>query len=573
MYALKTICEILRSLKLFPNQTVFYNCLFGMTAQAEDSNEQTNLISSTSEYFPAEHIRQMKEALEVSYRDQVTLADKSSLSTTFYEYVTGNTKDKERDLYYPSLSGDVIPQEKSNINAVIKGHRNIPAVWVKKYETAHGLADIMSFTVPLAIVIQYLLVFSSNGVSKYRMDTPAVFSKYPDYTEYFSYGEGIFAEISDKIKEKDLYTGEIKKLVDQGIHSLVDVSTIIFYAIMQQCGLKGKLSYDKMMVGDMSHGFSDEDLPKQFEIYSRYVNCYGAKNIDRLHALERYAENNIYCACELGGIYYYGDFFYAGENKCYIERDYSRAAKYFQACCSKPLLPKGCWSFAHMIFLKIFNLDDATRLSKAEEYFKLCGNYGPAKNSLGLLEKERGDILLKEYVEDKNTPFDSIDGKIRDKILEHYTLFFEYTSEAAKEEWLYGYNNQYAFLADKKYESIIPFLESVLSKYNIGKYSMLKKSVEMKNPWAMDKFAFVLLSGEAGIDETPDIKDYARNLLEAAHKMNYARATYHLAVYFYKEEPERYYQLIKAAADAGHSDARLELEHIEEEKRKIKWTL
>lgn len=287
--------------------------------------------------------------------------------------------------------------------------------------------------------------------------------------------------------------------------------------------------------------------------------------------MNRYADTNVYCACELGSAYYYGEEYYSGEGKYCLDRDYSKAAEYYKKCCNEPILATGCWSLGYLILNRIFKLSDEERLEKAEEYFMKCGKYGPARNSLALIEKERGDKLLNELMERNSCSFKDLSDENKERIVGHYINFFKYTVEATEEEWLYAYNNQYGFFANDKYEQICPYLEPILLKYGISKWTMLAKAAELKNPWAMDRLAVIILDCKQVVD--PDIVQRVdpKRLFEEADSLGYSRSTFHLATYFYKNDEKLYFKYIKAAADNGELDAYVELKKLTRNIKGIKW--
>lgn len=557
MTFLGEIYEILRDVEVFPNQTIFYNCLFGFIVETDYYMGGKNGSSTRKTHA----IDLVKKDLKIIYQNQEGIKLEENNTKKIYSIISGHQRETELERFFPNLKGDVITNQKSNQNSVINGKRAIPQCWRRQFEVAEKSLDVMEYALPLADVIQYVMVLSSQNAFEYRNNEPKKLDKYPDYIEYFSFTNEKYVKIRDKVRNSILYTYEIKKLVDKGIDSIADIATIIFYAIQQQCVLKELLDYSDM-TKDMCSMAESGELREQYEFYSKNIDCYGHKSIDRFNMLRRYAKTNVYCASELGSIYYYGDRFYAGKNIYYIKRNYKEAANYYKLCCNNPILPNGCWSFGRMIFTKNFDLNDEDRLNYSENYFQRCGEYGPAYNSLGLVEKERGDILLEKV---EKIEFSQVKEEDRNTIIEHYVKFFEYTSRATEENWLYGYNNQFAFLRNQRYQKLLQSLKEKMPDVEFDCYMILDKSVEMGNPWAMDKLAVELLQNRDKVNSHIRDKYKSKDLLKSAHEMNYAKASYHLAIYFYKNTDKRkYFNLIKIAADNEYPDAYKELKHMED---------
>lgn len=302
-----------------------------------------------------------------------------------------------------------------------------------------------------------------------------------------------------------------------------------------------------------------------WEFFQANVDCYGAHNINRYFALLEYADRNVYCAYKLGDIYYYGEYFYSESknNKYEIPIDYHKAYQYYERCLKdSEFIPGACWSMGYMIQNGLVSKKGRDKDEYAEELYIKCGNYAPALNNLGLLMKKKGDKLFK----DKN--YCDLNSCEKKECLNYYFGFYNYCYEAHKNNWLYGGNNLYDFFIKDEYIPIRNELKKFDDYIELNPISLLQSSAQRKNPWAMDKLAchyicdylwlhlpfnkrtstktelfrdiangvISLKDAETHDNNDLTLKD-AKNLLSKAHDINYDRATFHLAINFFYDQP------------------------------------
>ena len=332
-------------------------------------------------------------------------------------------------------------------------------------------------------------------------------------------------------------------------------------------------------------------LQNQMDFFMSHIECYGDRSIDKLFALERYASQNVYCAYALADIYYYGSIFYSGqkENAIEIPSDYIKAATYYEYCTHEPnLIPAACWSLGYMyqnrlINSKFDNLKEATRL------FKKCGNYPPALCNLGKIERTLGnDILFSKE------SFTCLNKNEQDACIKHYLSFIELNYSACCNDWVYAFNNLYDFYYAPKYSEIRQVLQKEKRFLNLEPLYLLQQAADMKNYWSMDTFALHQIcdflwdnyySAQSEVDKETLFEDVklgnislndlpakivnkfhkalqnAHSMLKELNNINYARGTFHLAIYFYHNSPIMG-NLLKKAADQGYAPAQDKLEEI-----------
>ena len=214
----------------------------------------------------------------------------------------------------------------------------------------------------------------------------------------------------------------------------------------------------------------ESSLMAQWEKYQTYINCYGARTIDKFNALVENAKDNVYCACELGDIYYYGYTFYSSgkNNPVEIPQNFRMAFKYYSRCTHEPNLIQGaCWSAGYILHKKLFGTSGPD-LDRAEQLYKRCGEFPPALNSLGQIEKEKGDRI---YL-GKN--YEQLTAAEKRAVKTHYTRFINYSYTACTREWLYAYNALYDFYYHEVYKPVRDDLSTGKGYRDIDPISMLR---------------------------------------------------------------------------------------------------
>ncbi len=332
-------------------------------------------------------------------------------------------------------------------------------------------------------------------------------------------------------------------------------------------------------------------LQESWDFYHTHINCYGEFSTDRLFALEKYAEINVYCADELANIYYYGGTFFAGgrQNAYEVKSDYVKAAYYYKLCTKEPnIIVSACWSLGYMYYTKRINPRGMDNISAAIELFNKCGNYPPALNSLGVIERDIADDMR------KRTDYFLLDVTEKKEILRHYISYIEKCYSACCNGWVYAYNNLYDFFFKKENGQILMDLKEEENFFELDPLVLLERAAALKNYWSMDMLAIHYIANYLyefpEIEEKyPDKKDFfllvkqgkvtlkaiglnpdkklapklveARNMLKELDLINYDRGSFHLAMNFYFDKPIMA-TLLKKASDQGNEFARDALSSI-----------
>ena len=309
------------------------------------------------------------------------------------------------------------------------------------------------------------------------------------------------------------------------------------------------------------------DLAAQHQEYLNQVGCFGRNNIDRFFALRRLAQTNVVAAGELGGVYFYGGQYYAGDegrgnHGIYrVEPDAGKAARYFKqaADCDPPVI-SACWLLGYMIWNQMFDdVSEEDAESLAEKYFQIAykGEYMPAANSLGLIELARGDRILARE-EKLLTLGERISDAERAQMYEHYRRGLLLCDEAGCAGWPYGHINVASFLGDEKYSLRLrsAVCEGLALRGPADERERWKAAADLDNLWAMNRLA--LYDMERGDTQS------ALSYWQKAAACHYPAASLNMALYIYSDtgaEPNRYQYracLEQASAD-GSARASYEL--------------
>lgn len=335
---------------LFSNQVIYYNLLFRFTY---DYN--SNIFEACN-----------KEINEFIKNRNHNAFLSSKTSKDFYKILLNSTNGIPSS--YPSIKTNEATETvaRSDVSQAMKkkGESAIPKYWRTNFLRNNKL-DLYKSILDTTLKY-YILMYHYDKIDQTATkDITTINLQYESWQR-----------ISENLKENELSFNNID--------SLEQLENIIVSQLCKQCDYIQQTS-----------------LNSQWNFYLSHIESYGEKNIDKLFTLEKYADENVYCAYELATIYYYGCKFITDSIKESIEikQDYRKAAYYFKQCSQEPnLIVPACWSLGYMYMYNKIN-NDSNNIDKAFELFTRCGNYPPALNSLGLIYKKRADKVYesKEY--------------------------------------------------------------------------------------------------------------------------------------------------------------------------------
>lgn len=273
------------------------------------------------------------------------------------------------------------------------------------------------------------------------------------------------------------------------------------------------------------------------------------------------AANELACVYYYGGQYYeMGEG--EGSNGVYrVEPDPDKAALYFKkaADCDPPVI-SACWSLGYMIWNRMYaGIPEEEAESLAFWYFNyaLEHEYMPAYNSVGMIELAKGDALLEEEQQRKRQGL-ALTKEDHEEMLAHYCRGLELCDRAGCGGWVYGHINVANFMADERYTDMV--LPEIRGKARLeGPWDLRKRwsaAAGLGNLWAMNQLA--LLDCRAG-----DITS-AVEIWEKASGYHYPAASLNLALCVYgegcpRQDAERYRQCLERASADGSARASLEL--------------
>ena len=262
-----------------------------------------------------------------------------------------------------------------------------------------------------------------------------------------------------------------------------------------------------------------------------------------------------------GGQYYAGDEGRGNPGVYRVEPDMGRAALYLKqaADCDPPVIA-ACWLLGYMIWNRMFDdVPEGEAEALAESYFRTAykGGYMPAANSMGLIELARGDRLFAR--EEKLLALgERLTGAEQEQMYAHYRRGLTLCDEAGCAGWPYGHINVASFLGDERYRfRVMPAVcEGLSLRGSMDVRERWKAAADLDNLWAMNRLA--LYDMERG-----DVQS-ALSYWQRAASCHYPAASLNMALYIYSDtgaEPNRYQYracLEQASAD-GSARASYEL--------------
>lgn len=261
------------------------------------------------------------------------------------------------------------------------------------------------------------------------------------------------------------------------------------------------------------------------------------------------------------GCQYYEEDEGEGNNGSYrVEPDSNLAAYYFKKAvnCDPPVL-EACWSLGYMIMNRMFQ---DIREEEADElaygYFRYAAeqDYMPAYNSIGLMRLSRGDKLFGRIQELEAQGYPA--GEEREEMLSCYCEGLELCDKAGCMGWVYGHINVADFLADRhKMDRIWSLIQD---RVQLSGPDTLRErwqaAAALGNLWAGNQLA--ILECQLGNYDT------AVEIWEEQADRQYPAASLNLALYIYgadapREDVHLYQTYLEQASNDGSARGSYEL--------------
>lgn len=473
---LKMLQEILcgRGKKIFPNQVVFYNCIFGIT-------NQTML---SSEY--------MEKVLQICLGQSPVQDEQSQTLARQFGY----------------LLRSVLDANSANVGKHINNDRHMPIPRHHKvhYSDENNRAGIVS---RMYTGILFLDKFCRNSGD--------------------ILGEKDYGALLDSLKSR---LSGVSYILDHTVVLDPEVlSNIIYEVVTYHLARLDEPVYDAKEGGRVK-----VDLEAQRLEYEEKAECFGCLNVDRYYAIQRMAQTNVWAANELANLYYSGFAFQEvnegdGNHGVYrVEVNHGLAVHYYQkaADCIPPMV-HACWSLGYMIWNGfVEGMTEEEKEAAARKYFGRCmeRNYVPAYNSVGNIELFRGRALFRRK-EELEAAGKSLSEEEEAGMYAHFRQAMEYFDYAGCNGWPYGHINIAETLADPGIrEKILPRIRDDLRlQGSLNLKERWQAAADYGNLWATDQLALVYF--EEG--------DWQRalSLWKEASERNYPSAGLNMAMHIY----------------------------------------
>ena len=250
---------------IFTTQHIFYSVIINLTLDLD-----------------ALFLNKMREILTdfEANRDLEQLRN-NTVSFSFYEKLVNIHKKSAYKEYYPrtSFSNGMDNSARSAVNKIMRkdGAAAIRLQWRKRYYNSNRSDE---YRATLSTVLKYYIALCHPEILHLDSSKP------------FDLSDKIWEDIDQKLK-KNCFPFSPR-------HDFKGLIDLIAEHLWTQC-----------------QNVPESSLMAQWEKYQTYINCYGARTIDKFNALVENAKDNVYCACELGDIYYYGYTFYSSSTFSY----------------------------------------------------------------------------------------------------------------------------------------------------------------------------------------------------------------------------------------------------------------
>ena len=244
-----------------------------------------------------------------------------------------------------------------------------------------------------------------------------------------------------------------------------------------------------------------------------------------------------------------------------IEADMNMAAKYFKkAIHSDPPVVTACWSLGYMLRRHMFediSPEEADEMAARYHYYALEQNYSPAYDSVGHMELAKADVLF-ERERKLRQQHGGLPQEEWEEMLTHYTKGLELCDRAGCGGWVYGHNNVAEYLAKPEFMEIIwPVIrDEIRLQGPIHLRERWKAAADLNNFWAMHQLAL--------LDWNNGRRTEAIALWEKAAALRYPTANLNLALLVYAQgmpyaDADKYRLCLEQASADGSARASYEL--------------
>ncbi len=504
---LRTLSNCLsgRGKKIFPNQVVFYNAVFGAT----------NPLMLPGEYLEgmARISRGRREAEDEEIVKQVNYLLRSGLD--------------------------------SNSANIGKHINNAPELPIPRLHKAHFLEaenrrDIVH---RLQAIISFSLAFHPGRLRLEEVD----------FKELLDQMKAELKEASSTLAETDELSVEL-------LANIVYEVLLCHLSQLQERFYPAPQGEEKVKV-DLLAQRQEYQMKVDCFGSSNIDKFFAMKRLAETNVI---AANELAVIYYYGGQYYEEDEGEGNAGFYRVEPDRNRAAYYFKKAvnCDPPVL-ESCWSLGYMILNRMFqDIQEEEADELAYGYFRYAAeqDYMPAYNSIGLMKLSRGDQFLDRQMELKARG-QELSVEEQEEMLSCYCEGLELCDKAGCMGWVYGHINVANFLADSRYQDTIWNL--IRDRVRLQGPSSLRErwqaAAALGNLWAMNQLA--ILECRLGNYEE------AVKIWEKEAGRNYPTASLNLALYIYgpdapREDGHLYQSYLEQASSDGSARGSYELARL-----------
>lgn len=494
-----------RGRKIFPNQVVLYNALFGAT---------------NPDVLPGKALHDLERILGGRHR----ASDEKLIKKV--NYLLRNGLD-------------------SNSANVGKHINNAPELPIPRQHKAHFLVEEQKEDIihRLKVIIQFCLA-----------DNPGHFSS---KAEGF---DDLLHQLKSKLSDVSPTLAETEEL------SIDTLAVVIYEVVIAYLTTNRTLDFPLPHAGSrrkVNLMEQWEEYMRKVDCFgSGNVDRYFAMR--RLARTNVVAANELACMYFYGAKYHETEEGDGNSGVYVIQSDPDMAAHYFKiaANCDPPVV-NACWSLGYMIWNRMFEEvqeEEAEYLAGRYFGYAMERGYLPAFNSVGLMELSKGNALLSEEERLREQGYSFSEEK-REQMLRHFCRGLELCDQAGCQGWVYGHINVADFLADPRYqESVWPAIRDRVRLEGPAELrARWQAAADLENLWATSQLAM--------LDCKLGNIDSAVALWEKAASYRYPTASYNLAHYIYgsgcpRHNEEKYLECLKAASADGSEKAAEQLEQM-----------
>lgn len=507
--SLRTLSNCLsgRSKKIFPNQVVFYNAVFGATNPM---------------ILPDEFLEGMNRISQGQGREE----DEPLVKQVNYLLRSGLD---------------------SNSANVGKHINNAPELPIPRQHKAHFLdeANRSDIVHRLQAIIGFCLAFHPG---RFRLDKA-------DFAELLRQMKSDLSEASHTLAEADeLSVGLLANVVYEVlVYHLSRLQERYYPAPEGEQKEKVDLEKQKQEYAEKVECFGSSNVDRFFA-----MRRLADSNVVAAHELA--------CVYYYGARYYETDEGEGNTGFYEVEQDKDLAAFYYKKAVScDPPVVEACWSLGYMLVNRMFTdiqEDEADELARGYFQYALEHGYTPALNNLGMLELSAADELLKEAMA-KGEQGQRVSEEDKEEILSRYCRGLELCDQAGCAGYVYGHINVANFLAEERYAaSVWPAVKRrVRLNGPLNLRERWQAAADLENLWAMNQLA--LLDCREGRGTS------AVEIWEKAASYHYPAASLNLALYVYgpegiRTDRRRYQKYLEQASADGSAQASVELARLYE---------